>query len=371
MKNKKTISRNLGLDIARICAMCGIIILHILGQGGVLSHISAKGARYWIIWWIEICAYCAVDLFALLSGWLGIKKKKYSTYRTLELMAIVIFYCIIITVCFFITIPDCLSSGKDIIKSLAPYLVGRYWYITCYIPIAILQPFINKMLLGLSEKQHKQVCILCILGFALIPSIFNYDFFAFNRGYSFGWLVICYMIGAYLHRVEDKIKEKNIRKRKYFILFLTCSIVLLLGKASFDYIFNVDAHYFIEYTSPLVLLMAVVAMLFMGQLKIKRTSIMFEKMSIVAFDVYIIHCHILIFDILICNHFKWIVNMPDLLIPIIVVGVSVVIYFVLATIGLLRSILFDKVRINFALKKVANKIDNIIYVDVRKKYEYQ
>lgn len=29
--------RNVGLDIARISAMCGIIILHILGQGGVLE----------------------------------------------------------------------------------------------------------------------------------------------------------------------------------------------------------------------------------------------------------------------------------------------------------------------------------------------
>lgn len=67
--------RNVGLDIARISAMCGIIILHILGQGGVLEACDINSTEYWISWWIEICAYCSVDLFALLSGWLGIHKK--------------------------------------------------------------------------------------------------------------------------------------------------------------------------------------------------------------------------------------------------------------------------------------------------------
>lgn len=67
--------RNYGLDIARICAMCGIIILHILGQGGVLASCEFNSTNYWIAWWVEICAYCSVDLFAILSGWLGIYKR--------------------------------------------------------------------------------------------------------------------------------------------------------------------------------------------------------------------------------------------------------------------------------------------------------
>ena len=68
----------------------------------------------------------------------------------------------------------------DIIKGLIPYLLGRYWYIMCYIPIAILQPFLNKMILILSENQHKQLCILSVLLFSVLPNILNRDYFAFN-----------------------------------------------------------------------------------------------------------------------------------------------------------------------------------------------
>ena len=40
-------NRNYGLDIARIIAMCGIIILHILGQGGILKNIHMDNEKYW------------------------------------------------------------------------------------------------------------------------------------------------------------------------------------------------------------------------------------------------------------------------------------------------------------------------------------
>ena len=94
-------NRNYGLDIIRIGAMCGIIVLHIAGQGGALAYSSGNNIRHWMIWWVEICAYCSVDLLAVLSGWLGIKQKKYSTYRILELLSIVICYCIMLTLVFF------------------------------------------------------------------------------------------------------------------------------------------------------------------------------------------------------------------------------------------------------------------------------
>ena len=31
-----------------------------------------------------------------------------------------------------------------------PILARRYWYITCYIPLVVLHPFINKMLVALA-----------------------------------------------------------------------------------------------------------------------------------------------------------------------------------------------------------------------------
>ena len=170
--------RNYGLDAARICAMCGIITLHILGHGGVLDSCDFNSAGYWSSWWIEICAYCSVDLFALLSGWLGIYKKKHSVFRAAELLAVVLFYSVIITAIFASAVPDLFSGSQDIVNSVMPILAGRYWYITCYIPLAVLQPFINKMLLALSVRQHRAACLVSLVLFALLPTLLQVDFFA-------------------------------------------------------------------------------------------------------------------------------------------------------------------------------------------------
>lgn len=70
------VERNYGLDIARCVAMCGITILHNLGNGGVLNVPAPGSTKYWGIWWVEIIAFCSVDLFAILSGYLGINSRK-------------------------------------------------------------------------------------------------------------------------------------------------------------------------------------------------------------------------------------------------------------------------------------------------------
>lgn len=38
-------NRNYGIDFLRIVAMCGVITLHILGHGGVLSTVLAMVCR--------------------------------------------------------------------------------------------------------------------------------------------------------------------------------------------------------------------------------------------------------------------------------------------------------------------------------------
>lgn len=361
MREKDTMGeRNYGLDAARVCAMCGIIILHILGQGGVLAVCQPNSGHYWVSWWLEICAYCSVDLFALISGWLGIYKKKNSVFRSLELIGIVIFYSVLFTVLFLLAEPSVFSGYRDVVNSVFPVLAGRYWYITCYIPLAVLQPFLNKMLLVLSEKQHRVLCLLCILLFALVPSVFRVDFFAFKDGYSFVWLAVCYMIGAYLRRIESQKKETACKAR-YLGLFFAGSLVLLLGNILINYISGYDWHYFISYTSPVTLLMAAAFLLYMKSIDIKhgRTGVM--QAASVAFDIYVIQCHILIYDRILKDRFLAIAGLPSAALPAAVIGCALSMYLVLSLDGGIRRLLFEKSGVNRLCKSAALRIDNARY----------
>ena len=59
--------------------MLGIMTLHILGHGGILDSLNILSVNYNIAWLLETCAYCAVDCFMLISGYIGVESKfKYS-----------------------------------------------------------------------------------------------------------------------------------------------------------------------------------------------------------------------------------------------------------------------------------------------------
>ena len=65
------LGRNYGIDLLRLVLMFMVCMLHTLGQGGVL-YASVDGTiGYKAYWFLEILSYCAVDGFAIVSGYVA------------------------------------------------------------------------------------------------------------------------------------------------------------------------------------------------------------------------------------------------------------------------------------------------------------
>ena len=73
MNNKR--ERNYGIDLLRIVSMLMVVVLHVLGQGGVLKTSTPLSIGYSVAWILEIAAYCAVNCYALISGYVGVNSK--------------------------------------------------------------------------------------------------------------------------------------------------------------------------------------------------------------------------------------------------------------------------------------------------------
>ena len=82
--NELPTGRNYGVDLLRILSMFFVIILHCLGKGGVLDAAKQGTAQYSSAWFLEAVAYCAVNIFGMISGYVGYsdmpKKTKYSNW---------------------------------------------------------------------------------------------------------------------------------------------------------------------------------------------------------------------------------------------------------------------------------------------------
>ena len=65
--------RNYGIDLLRIVSMIMVVLLHVLGAGGLLE--ATFGINNKIVWLLEVFAFCAVNCYALISGYVGVNSK--------------------------------------------------------------------------------------------------------------------------------------------------------------------------------------------------------------------------------------------------------------------------------------------------------
>ena len=86
--------RNHGIELLRIFAMLLAAVLHILKKGGVITASEGNLAAYSTVWLLEAAAYCAVNCYALISGYVGYsdRPKPLRLARCIELWLQVVFY---------------------------------------------------------------------------------------------------------------------------------------------------------------------------------------------------------------------------------------------------------------------------------------
>lgn len=134
--------RNTGLDLCRIISMLGIVILHVIGKGGALQTVSGQYTmKQWMIELLFICALCSVNIFALMSGYFGIDKKRSTVYRAIELIAIVFFWCVVLTVGLFFVKPDTFFTIRNLLIGFFPHYRWRILVYSEFCPVIIFTTF--------------------------------------------------------------------------------------------------------------------------------------------------------------------------------------------------------------------------------------
>lgn len=331
-------NRDYGLDILRIISMCGIVGLHVLGAGGILSNLNFCNSNWIIGNFLEILFFSSVNLFAILTGYLYVKKTKISNKSLLNLLAIVLFYSVLITAIFSIIFPNIMNSFGMYLYGVFPILVGRYWYVSAYVFLFFMIPYLNFFVVNIEKDKLEKLLYILFLLLSVITIFLKIDIFKISNGYSPFWLVFCYLIGAYIHLYKDT-KQMN---RKYLlivvnIVFILISFVLSTYlKESNEYF--ISNYFLLKYNSPFILINAILIFYLFKDINVNnkffKNVILF--LSKVSFSVYIIHSHILIYDYIINMKF---VNLTSLNSGNFFFGIIIsilCIYFICSIIDLIR-----------------------------------
>lgn len=353
--------RNYGIDLLRMVAMFMVTVLHVLGQGGVLGNAYGFSGQYLVVWFLELAAYGAVNLYALISGYVGVNSK-YKASNLLVLWLQVALYSLGIAVLVAIIKPE-LCGVSDVISFAFPVITSKYWYFTAYFCLFFFMPLLNAGINAMNKQTLRRVIIAMILVFSVLSSIAKEterDPFILVSGYSGLWLMVLYAVGGYIGKYG---MWKKTSQPALLGIYFGCTLLSLGLKCSVQYISGTvfNSTYYLKsiasYTSPLVLLGSIALLLFFSRLRCgniaKKIIALFAP---AAFGVYIIHVHPLVWDNLMLKRFVSYASLSPLALAGAVLLTAFGIYLVCSLIDLLRVEIFKRLQIRKCCMALEEKL---------------
>ena len=264
----RSLNRLYGLDLLKIFAMINIINLHI-NNSFLNLKVKKNNDKYKNIILLEVFSYWPVDAFGLISGIIGYKKYKFSNviYIYLEYF----YYSVIISLYFY---KNLLLNSRELFLSLYPLGIYRYWFVNAYIFMYLFLPFITKSINSIDKNLFSKLVIAILFLYSMYHILIeyfigktNYDFI--SRGYSSLWLLILFIVGAYIG-IYYKNKQFFPNIIYYFLIYILFSFITYMYT-----IHDINKTYqlnrlLLEYYSPTILIQAFSLIFFFKNLQIKN-----------------------------------------------------------------------------------------------------
>ena len=351
--------RNYGIDLLRCVAMAMVLVLHLLLFSGSFGVHPLYSAEYETIWALEILAYGAVDIYALISGYIGGSGRvRYAGLASLWCTAA--FYSFFITLIYRFVKPLEYNLTPDgvfppLIKALFPVASSQYWYFCSYFLMFLFLPLVNRGLQSLSVRRLQVLAWSLFFAVCVVNVISYEDALRVAHGYGPMWLMTLYVLGAAIRKTGF---GKNLPKAALFSGFIFLSGLTFLSKYLLDLytmktrgqVYRDD--YLIRYVSPTVVGGAVCLLLLFAKLnpgKIARRVIGFLAPS--AFCVYLIHEHPLVREFVMKKEFEFIKELSAWQLALVVPACAVGIFLACVGIDLLRRGLFRLLKVKQRLRQ--------------------
>ena len=226
--------RQSGLELLRIIAMIMI----------VAAHLSQRGNWTWLIGGehftlnqfamnVVICfGQVGVAIFFAITGYFLYNSKHYSWKRIFNVMRPTWFYSILFLV---VAIIIGSSAAKFswplnglVAHSILPITTNAYWFISAYIVLHLLLPYLKVWLDNLDLKSLSRL-VLIVAGVLIIPNIIS----CFITGsispiFTFPAAIFYTIIGYMIHRFKDELRRFSNLK----LVFISCAGIMLYAAAS-------------------------------------------------------------------------------------------------------------------------------------------
>ncbi len=278
----KSKSRVPGLDIIRSLAAFSVVAVHFYLNCGYYQT-PMSGTKMFIMTFVRWALLWAVPFFMMLTGYLKCNKTV-SLEHYLSLLPILVAYVSITVIKVIVSnhFYGKIYFFKDTIKGIANYSFA--WYVSMYICMILLIPFLNILWKGLKSDREKIILILSLIFICSLPTVIPYLVPAYLQTL---YPVMYYYIGVFIREKKPEY-NKLLLTLIVFIMALINSLASYIGAKGGFFDWNVLSKVDSGYQAFPLVIGSVAAFLIFYDIDVKNTVVrrLFELISGVSFEIY-------------------------------------------------------------------------------------
>jgi surface polysaccharide O-acyltransferase-like enzyme len=294
------LKRQTNFELLRIIAMLMVVTMHYLLNAEMLPALTDKVNAYHLFGLtLESLCIVAVNVYILISGYFMVKAQ-FKFRRFFRLICQVLFYTLLIPLALSVFGQPLIAEQEGIygiLMYILPASTRHYWFISAYLLLYLISPFLNAAFEKITQEQIKKLILVLLILYSGIKSFVPFSLNMDSFGYDFGWFICLYLTGAYIRTYGIPGLEKKGRALMLYMVSATLIFSLkigsyfIYGRTGFlKYFYDIPFHY----NFILVYLAAIGLFYVFSKWEIKegRPAAVIRWMAPLCLGVYLLHMHI-------------------------------------------------------------------------------
>ncbi len=228
--------RMANLELLRCVAMMMVVVLHYLGKGGLLTDLTQNslGSVGVTAWLLESFCIVAVNVYMFISGYF-LCMSSFKVSRLLQLWLQVWVYSVSLGLLGALTgiMAENTFDIHYVLTLVFPVLMGHYWFMTSYVFLYLLLPFVGMAASRMTKKQLQIGLGFLLFVFCIVKSILPLRLEMDEQGYNYLWYLCVFLTAAYVRRfwlpTPKEMNETETIGKGFSLRKKGCSFGLYVG----------------------------------------------------------------------------------------------------------------------------------------------
>lgn len=344
-------SRRVEFELLRILAMAGVVMNHVINYGLDIygdfrvDTSSPAGAIAWsLLEILKLMALPSVNFFILITGYFMIDRTELRLKGIWKVWSTTWFYAVgIYLLCVFLGIVS--FDGKELLRHATPLLSNSYWFVTSYLALLLLAPFISWALQHTSKRLYQValavggvICFQPLLGWLLMDKLQILLF------------IYLFMIGGYIRMYADRALSMRQAVLAFVVTFAVMfAYTLYKNERTGCSLFVVHAMSYYGLVLPLSVAIFYIAKAWrIENGKIRKVILFLAPLS---FAVYIIQTQSIVHNWLWSESADLLSRSNECVLPLLCIAISVAVFAVCVLVDYVRVSLYRLIKkaVNSAL----------------------